>query len=148
LDPKETHYLKRELVTQEIHSELEKLVQSASFQILLDQNTPLASSELPFLRYIFNTLVLDFPFLKKEQDDKFWVKCETFLTEFQKRRIASSDKNEQSQRKKMEYKMEKMIVILLGAAIKTVQGKEEGIKATSRCCRRVKLRNKSDKTIA
>ncbi|KAM3583907.1 hypothetical protein VKS41_003872 [Umbelopsis sp. WA50703] len=128
LDPKETHYLKRELVTQEIHSELEKLVQSASFQILLDQNTPLASSELPFLRYIFNTLVLDFPFLKKEQDDKFWVKCETFLTEFQKRRIASSDKNEQSQRKKMEYKMEKMIVILLGAAIKTVQGKEEGIK--------------------
>ncbi|KAJ2955766.1 hypothetical protein NQZ79_g8289 [Umbelopsis isabellina] len=128
LDPKETHYLKRELVTQEIHSELEKLVQSASFQILLDQNTPLAESELPFLRYIFNTLVLDFPFLKKEQDDKFWVKCETFLTEFQKRRIASSDKNEQSQRKKMEYKMEKMIVILLGAAIKTVQGKEEGIK--------------------
>lgn len=128
LDPKETHYLKRELITQEIHGELEKLVQSASFQILLDQNTPLAESELPFLTYIFNTLVLDFPFLKKEQDDKFWVKCETFLTEFQKRRIASSDKSEQSQRKKMEYKMEKMIVILLGAAIKTVQGKEEGIK--------------------
>jgi hypothetical protein len=115
-------------VTQEIHIELEKLAQSASFKTLLDQSSDLKSSDLPFLRYIFTNFVLEFPFLKKEQDDKFWDKCETFLAEFQKRRIGSSDKNEVSQRKKMEYKVEKMIVILLGAAIQTVQGKEEGIK--------------------
>ncbi|GAB5586641.1 hypothetical protein Unana1_01541 [Umbelopsis nana] len=128
LNPKETHYLKRELVTQEIHNEVEKLTQSSSFKTLLDKETHLNDSELPFLRYLFTNLVLEFPFLKKEQDDKFWDKCETFLTEFQKRRIGSTDKSELSQRKKMEYKVEKMIVILLGAAIKTVQGKEEGIK--------------------
>ncbi|CAO3669142.1 unnamed protein product [Umbelopsis ramanniana] len=128
LNAKETHYLKRELVTQEIHTELDKLTQGASFKTLLDQDTDLKDSDLPFLRYIFKNFVLEFPFLKKEQDDKFWDKCETFLTEFQKKRIGSSDKNEVTQRKKMEYKVEKMIVILLGAAIQTVQGKEEGIK--------------------
>jgi hypothetical protein len=118
---------------------VEKLSQSASFKTLLDKESHLNDSELPFLRYIFTNLVLEFPFLKKEQDDKFWDKCETFLAEFQKRRIGSADKNEVSQRKKMEYKAEKMIVILLGNAIKTVQGKEEGIKVDQQMLTQTKM---------
>lgn len=126
LTPTQAHYLKKELVTLQLQKELEGLKKSPNLSELFASSD---STQYPFLRYLFQTFVVDFPLLKKEGNDghaEFWTKCQSFLDEFRKLKLDTHvPKNKSaSQRRILLYKMEKMFVIALCAAIKTDQDQQ------------------------
>ncbi|KAI8331583.1 hypothetical protein BC941DRAFT_438751 [Chlamydoabsidia padenii] len=126
LTPTQAHYLKKELVTLQLQKELDGLKKTPNLSELFASND---STQYPFLRYLFQTFVVDFPLLKKEGNDahaEFWTKCQTFLDEFRKLKLDTHvPKNKSaSQRRILLYKMEKMFVIALCAAIKTEQDQD------------------------
>ncbi|KAI8076482.1 uncharacterized protein B0P05DRAFT_492958 [Gilbertella persicaria] len=123
--PKTLHYFKRELITQQLQKEIELLNHS-------DLLSSLQTSELIFLRYVFDHVVIQFPLLQHTCDDQFWPKCKLLLEEFNKVHLhhhyAPSKSDSAMHRKKIQYKIQKSLVFAYCACIKTVQGEEESIR--------------------
>lgn len=154
LTPLRAHYLKRELVTLQLRSEMSHLDSPEALALLgppffpqtrfingQPQPAPAAGSredemereevgkaaDLPFLRFVFNRFVLSFPFLANCPPTFFSHKLQPLVYSFISRNISSDDQEDQNQRRKMSAKVEKKMGLILSAAVKLSEngGREE-----------------------
>ncbi|KAI8643494.1 hypothetical protein BD408DRAFT_442525 [Parasitella parasitica] len=128
--PKQLHYFKRELITEQLINEIEILIKSPDTASILDKEDIAVTT--PFLRYIFHNMIIEFPLLKHTCDDNFWPKCKDFLNEFSKVNLDAyytpRNSESQKQRKMIQHKIQKSLVFAFCASIKTLQGEEESIR--------------------
>ncbi|KAF2636105.1 hypothetical protein P280DRAFT_473251 [Massarina eburnea CBS 473.64] len=136
LTGKQEHYLKRELISQQTRFEIQELSSPTALQRF---GAPFRSdagevapedSELPLLRYIFVHHVRNFPFLDKANEKEFWQdKLQVFLESFANKQISSSeDRLEETKRKKLAQKAEKLVELMMVSGIPTASGYEERIR--------------------
>ncbi|ODQ55465.1 hypothetical protein SAICODRAFT_23501 [Saitoella complicata NRRL Y-17804] len=134
LTARQQHYLKKELLSQQLEDEIALLSSPAA---LSSFGPPFRSSALvdpsqcptPILRFVFTRYVQTFPFLKKVNQEEFWGgKVQAFYEAFLKKNISTTDdREEDTKRRMMGSKLEKMIGIMMNAGLKTASGQEEGI---------------------
>ncbi|KAG7050489.1 PX domain-containing protein [Colletotrichum scovillei] len=136
LTGKQEHYLKRELVSEQVKYEISELNSptalkrfGAPFKSDVGEVSPL-DSELPILRYIFVHHVRDFPFLDKAREKEFWQdKLQVFLESFATKNISSSeDRLEETKRRKLAIKCQKLVELMMVSGCKTSSGFEERIR--------------------
>ena len=136
LTGKQEHYLKRELISREVHAEIQELNSptalrrfGAPFKSDFGEVSPV-DSELPILRYIFVNHVRNFPFLDKAKEKEFWQdKLQVFLESFANKHISSSeDRLEETKRRKLAQKAEKLVELMMVSGIPTASGYEERIR--------------------
>ncbi|KAJ4372432.1 hypothetical protein N0V83_004206 [Neocucurbitaria cava] len=136
LTGKQEHYLKRELISQQTKYEISELSSptalrrfGAPFRSDAGEVAP-QDSELPLLRYIFVHHVRNFPFLDKAKEKEFWQdKLQVFLESFASKDISSSeDRLEETKRKKLALKAEKLVELMMVSGIPTASGYEERIR--------------------
>lgn len=136
LTGKQEHYLKRELISCEVHDEINELNSptalqrfGAPFRSPLGEVAPV-DSELPILRYIFVNHVRNFPFLDQAKEKEFWQdKLQIFLESFAGKYISSSeDRLEETKRRKLAKKCEKLVELMMVSGIPTASGYEERIR--------------------
>jgi hypothetical protein len=136
LTGKQEHYLKRELVSSQVHDEIQELNSptalkrfGAPFRSEFGEVSPM-DSELPILRYIFVNHVRNFPFLNKAKEKEFWQdKLQTFLESFASKYISSSeDRLEETKRRKLAQKCEKLVELMMVSGVPTASGYEERIR--------------------
>lgn len=136
LTGKQEHYLKRELIAREVSSEIQELSTptalqrfGAPFRSEYGEVAP-TDSELPILRYIFVNHVRNFPFLDKAKEKEFWQdKLQTFLESFASKYISSSeDRLEETKRRKLARKAEKLVELMMVSGVPTASGYEERIR--------------------
>ncbi|KAF2085597.1 hypothetical protein K490DRAFT_46142, partial [Saccharata proteae CBS 121410] len=136
LTGKQEHYLKRELISQQTKYEISELASPTALQRF---GAPFRSdagevapedSELPLLRYIFVHHVRNFPFLDRAREKEFWQdKLQVFLESFANKRISSSeDRLEETKRRKLAVKAEKLVELMMVSGIPTASGYEERIR--------------------
>ncbi|KAF4594769.1 PX domain protein [Ophiocordyceps camponoti-floridani] len=136
LTGKQEHYLKRELMSQQVKWEINELNSPTALQRF---GAPFRSehgevspqeSELPILRYIFVHHVRDFPFLDKAREKEFWQdKLQLFLESFAGKQISSSeDRLEETKRRKLAIKAQKLVELMMVSGIGTSSGFEERIR--------------------
>ncbi|KAI5796581.1 hypothetical protein EDC01DRAFT_651940 [Geopyxis carbonaria] len=135
LSGKQEHYLKRELISRQVKFEINELNSptalqrfGAPFQSPLGEVSPV-DSELPILRYIFVNNVRNFPFLDQAKEKEFWQdRLQVFLESFATKRISSSeDRHEETKRRKLALKCEKVVELMMNSGIPTASGYEERI---------------------
>jgi hypothetical protein len=128
--------LKRELIGQQVKFEIDELSSPTALQRF---GAPFRGdkgevrpqdSELPLLRYIFVHHVRTFPFLNQAKEKEFWQdRVQTFLESFATKQISSSDDRlEESKRRKLAKKAEKLVEIMMVSGIPTASGYEERIR--------------------
>ncbi|KAI0996609.1 hypothetical protein K3495_g11574 [Podosphaera aphanis] len=136
LTGKQEHYLKRELLSQQVKNEITGLNSptalqrfGAPFKSDFGEISPL-DSDLPILRYIFVHFVRKFPFLDHAREKEFWQdKLQVFLQLFANKHISSSeDRLEETKRRKLSIKCQKMIELMMVSGIPTASGYEERIR--------------------
>jgi hypothetical protein len=136
LTGKQEHYLKRELISQQVKFEITELNSptalqrfGAPFKSDFGEVSPL-DSDLPILRYIFVHHVREFPFLDKAKEKEFWQdKLQVFLQSFANKHISSSDDRlEETKRKKLSIKCQKLVELMMVSGIPTASGYEERIR--------------------
>jgi len=136
LTGKQEHYLKRELISEQVNWEISELNSptalrrfGAPFKSEFGEVSPL-DSELPLLRYIFVHHIREFPFLDKAKEKEFWQdKLQTFLESFAKKSISSSeDRLEETKRRKLAIKCRKLVELMMVSGIPTSSGFEERIR--------------------
>ena len=136
LTGKQEHYLKRELISREVHDEIQELNTptalqrfGAPFRSPYGEVSPV-DSELPLLRYMFVNHVRNFPFLDKAKEKEFWQdKLQIFLESFASKYISSSeDRLEETKRRKLAKKCEKLVELMMVSGIPTASGYEERIR--------------------
>ncbi|MCJ1468298.1 hypothetical protein MMC07_006926 [Pseudocyphellaria aurata] len=136
LTGKQEHYLKRELISQQVVNEISELASTtalqrfgAPFRSEFGEVAPV-DSDLPLLRYIFVHHVRNFPFLDQAREKEFWQdKLQVFLESFANRHISSSeDRLEETKRRKLAKKSEKLVELMMVSAIPTASGYEERIR--------------------
>jgi len=136
LTGKQEHYLKRELISEQVKWEISELNSptalrrfGAPFKSDFGEVSPL-DSELPILRYIFVHHVREFPFLDKAKEKEFWQdKLQVFLESFASKNISSSeDRLEETKRRKLATKATKMVELMMVSGIPTSSGFEERIR--------------------
>ena len=136
LTGKQEHYLKRELISQEVHDEIQELNSptalqrfGAPFRSPYGEVSPV-DSELPILRYIFVNHVRNFPFLDQAKEKEFWQdKLQIFLESFAGKYISSSeDRLEETKRRKLAKKCEKLVELMMVSGVPTASGYEERIR--------------------
>ncbi|EFR02224.1 PX domain-containing protein [Nannizzia gypsea CBS 118893] len=136
LTGKQEHYLKRELVGTQVSSEIVELNSptalrrfGAPFKSDFGEIAPV-DSELPILRYIFVNHVRNFPFLDKAHEKEFWQdRLQVFLESFANKNISSSeDRHEETKRRKLAKKCEKVVELMMVSGIPTSSGYEERIR--------------------
>jgi Domain of unknown function in PX-proteins (DUF3818)/PX-associated/PX domain len=136
LTGKQEHYLKRELISREVHDEIQELNTptalhrfGAPFQSPYGEVSPV-DSELPILRYIFVNHVRNFPFLDRAKEKEFWQdKLQVFLESFASKYISSSeDRLEETKRRKLAKKCEKFVELMMVSGVPTASGYEERIR--------------------
>ncbi|KAF2791557.1 hypothetical protein K505DRAFT_376692 [Melanomma pulvis-pyrius CBS 109.77] len=136
LTGKQEHYLKRELVSQQTKFEIAELSSptalqrfGAPFRSDVGEVAP-EDSDLPILRYIFVHHVRNFPFLDKAKEKEFWQdKLQTFLESFANKHVSSSeDRLEETKRRKLALKAEKLLELMIVSGIPTASGYEERIR--------------------
>jgi len=136
LTGKQEHYLKRELISQQTKYEIAELSSptalrrfGAPFRSDAGEVAP-EDSELPLLRYIFVNHVRNFPFLDKAKEKEFWQdKLQVFLESFASKDISSSeDRLEETKRRKLALKAEKLVELMMVSGIPTASGYEERIR--------------------
>ncbi|UKZ77417.1 hypothetical protein TrVFT333_005138 [Trichoderma virens FT-333] len=136
LTGKQEHYLKRELIADQVKWEINELNSptalqrfGAPFKSEQGEVSP-QESELPILRYIFVHHVRDFPFLDKAKEKEFWQdKLQVFLESFAMKQISSSeDRLEETKRRKLAIKAQKLVELMMVSGIPTSSGFEERIK--------------------
>ncbi|KAM0256657.1 hypothetical protein ACHAQJ_004811 [Trichoderma viride] len=136
LTGKQEHYLKRELIADQVKWEISELNSPTALQrfgapFKSEQGeVPPQESELPILRYIFVNHVRDFPFLDKAREKEFWQdKLQVFLESFAMKQISSSeDRLEETKRRKLAIKAQKLVELMMVSGIPTSSGFEERIK--------------------
>lgn len=128
--------LKRELISEQVGREISELNSptalrrfGAPFKSDLGEVTPY-DSELPILRYIFVHHVREFPFLDKAREKEFWQeKLQVFLESFASKNISSSeDRLEETKRRKLARKSQKLVELMMVSGIPTSSGFEERIR--------------------
>ena len=145
--------MKRELLSQQVKYEISELASTTALQRF---GAPFKSdygevapvdSELPILRYIFVHHVRNFPFLDRAREKEFWqdklqVVSATarkarsdmsnkrqFLEHFAAKHISSSeDRLEETKRRKLAMKAEKLVELMMVSGIPTASGYEERIR--------------------
>ncbi|KAF2968843.1 hypothetical protein GQX73_g4740 [Xylaria multiplex] len=136
LTGKQEHYLKRELIAEQVDQEISELNSptalrrfGAPFKSDFGEVSPL-DSELPILRYIFVHHVREFPFLDKAKEKEFWQdKLQVFLESFASKNISSSeDRLEETKRKKLATKCRKLVELMMVSGVPTASGFEERIR--------------------
>ncbi|KAL8387779.1 hypothetical protein RB595_009678 [Gaeumannomyces hyphopodioides] len=136
LTGKQEHYLKRELVSEQVKREIAELNSptalrrfGAPFKSEFGEVSPL-DSELPILRYIFVHHVREFPFLDKAREKEFWQdKLQVFLESFASKGISSSeDRLEETKRRKLALKAQKLVELMIVSGVRTSSGFEERIR--------------------
>ncbi|KAL7316905.1 hypothetical protein PS15m_003331 [Mucor circinelloides] len=129
LTPKQLHYFKRELITEQLIHEINTMIKSPDIASIIDKED---SETTPFLRYIFQNMIIEFPLLKHTCDQDFWPKCKVFLNEFSKVNLDSyytpRSSESSKQRKMIQHKIQRSLVFAFCASIKTLQGQEESIR--------------------
>ncbi|KAF8246063.1 hypothetical protein K440DRAFT_554225 [Wilcoxina mikolae CBS 423.85] len=135
LSGKQEHYLKRELISRQVKFEINELNSptalqrfGAPFQSPLGEVAPV-DSELPILRYIFVNHVRNFPFLDQAREKEFWQdRLQVFLESFATKQISSSeDRLEETKRRKLALKCEKIVELMMNSGIPTASGYEERV---------------------
>ncbi|KAJ5820255.1 hypothetical protein N7474_005846 [Penicillium riverlandense] len=135
LTGKQEHYLKRELIARQVRSEISELNSptalqrfGAPFRSEFGEVAPV-DSELPILRYIFVHHVRNFPFLDKAREKEFWQdKLQVFLESFANKHVSSSeDRLEETKRRKLARKCEKLIELMMVSGVPTASGYEERV---------------------
>lgn len=138
LTGKQEHYLKRELISEQVRWEISELNSptalrrfGAPFKSEFGEVSPY-DSELPILRYIFVHHVREFPFLDKAKEKEFWQdKLQVFLESFASKNISSSeDRLEETKRRKLALKAQKLVELMMVSGIRTSSGFEERIRFT------------------
>jgi hypothetical protein len=136
LTGKQEHYLKRELISEQVKWEISELNSTtalrrfgAPFKSPFGEVSPL-DSELPILRYIFVHHVREFPFLDKANEKEFWQdKLQMFLESFASKNISSSeDRLEETKRRKLATKAKKLVELMMVSGVPTSSGFEERIR--------------------
>ncbi|GAW15971.1 hypothetical protein ANO14919_053930 [Xylariales sp. No.14919] len=136
LTGKQEHYLKRELIAEQVNQEISELNSptalrrfGAPFKSDYGEVSPL-DSELPILRYIFVHHVREFPFLDKAKEKEFWQdKLQVFLESFASKSISSSeDRLEETKRRKLAIKCRKLVELMMVSGVPTASGFEERIR--------------------
>ncbi|KAL2000407.1 hypothetical protein VTN02DRAFT_3172 [Thermoascus thermophilus] len=136
LTGKQEHYLKRELIAHQVRSEIAELNSptalrrfGAPFKSEFGEVAPV-DSDLPILRYIFVHHVRKFPFLDQAREKEFWQdKLQVFLESFANKHISSSDDRlEETKRRKLARKCEKLVELMMVSGISTASGYEERIR--------------------
>ncbi|KAF2204196.1 hypothetical protein GQ43DRAFT_365136 [Delitschia confertaspora ATCC 74209] len=135
LTGKQEHYLKRELISQQTKFEISELSSPTALQRF---GAPFRSdagevapkdSELPILRYMFVHFVRNFPFLDQAKEKEFWQDKLQFLQSFANKHISSSeDRLEETKRRKLALKAEKLVELMMVSGIPTASGYEERIR--------------------
>jgi hypothetical protein len=135
LTGKQEHYLKRELIARQVRGEISELNSptalqrfGAPFRGEFGEVAPV-DSELPILRYIFVHHVRNFPFLNQAQEKQFWQdKLQVFLESFANKHVSSSeDRLEETKRRKLARKSEKLVELMMVSGVPTASGYEERI---------------------
>ncbi|KAL2814958.1 hypothetical protein BJX63DRAFT_420566 [Aspergillus granulosus] len=135
LTGKQEHYLKRELVARQVQTEIAELNSptalrrfGAPFKSEFGEVAPI-DSELPILRYIFVHHIRNFPFLDQAREKEFWQdKLQVFLESFANKNVSSSeDRLEETKRRKLARKCEKLVELMMVSGIPTASGYEERI---------------------
>ena len=128
--------LKRELIAQQVVFEISELASptalqrfGAPFRSDYGEVAPV-DSELPLLRYIFVHHVRNFPFLDQAREKEFWQdKLQAFLESFANKHISSSeDRLEETKRRKLAVKAQKLVELMMVSGIPTASGYEERIR--------------------
>ncbi|KAL8918523.1 MAG: hypothetical protein Q9172_005393 [Xanthocarpia lactea] len=136
LTGKQEHYLKRELLSQQVDFEITELASptalqrfGAPFRSDYGEVAPV-DSDLPILRFIFVHHVRNFPFLDQAREKEFWQdKLQVFLELFAQKHISSSeDRLEESKRRKLAIKAKKLVELMMVSGIPTASGYEERIR--------------------
>lgn len=136
LTGKQEHYLKRELISEQVNWEISELNSTtalrrfgAPFKSDFGEVSPY-DSELPILRYIFVHHVREFPFLDKAKEKEFWQdKLQVFLESFASKNISSSeDRLEETKRRKLALKCRKLVELMMVSGVPTASGFEERIR--------------------
>ncbi|KAI1415964.1 succinate flavoprotein subunit [Hypoxylon sp. FL1857] len=136
LTGKQEHYLKRELISEQVNWEISELNSptalrrfGAPFKSDFGEVSPY-DSELPILRYIFVHHVREFPFLDKAKEKEFWQdKLQVFLESFASKNISSSeDRLEETKRRKLALKCRKLVELMMVSGVPTASGFEERIR--------------------
>ncbi|KAL8806942.1 MAG: hypothetical protein Q9200_004868 [Gallowayella weberi] len=136
LTGKQEHYLKRELLSQQVDYEITELASTtalqrfgAPFRSDFGEVAPV-DSDLPILRFIFVHHVRNFPFLDQAREKEFWQdKLQVFLELFAQKHISSSeDRLEESKRRKLAIKAKKLVELMMVSGIPTASGYEERIR--------------------
>ncbi|KAJ5594060.1 uncharacterized protein N7459_000268 [Penicillium hispanicum] len=135
LTGKQEHYLKRELIARQVRDEISELNSptalqrfGAPFRSEFGEVAPV-DSELPILRYIFVHHVRNFPFLDQAREKEFWQdKLQVFLESFANKHVSSSeDRLEETKRRKLARKCEKLVELMMVSGVPTASGYEERI---------------------
>ncbi|KAJ6087167.1 hypothetical protein N7467_006081 [Penicillium canescens] len=135
LTGKQEHYLKRELIARQVRAEISELNSptalqrfGAPFRSEFGEVAPV-DSELPILRYIFVHHVRNFPFLDQAREKEFWQdKLQIFLESFANKHVSSSeDRLEETKRRKLARKCEKLVELMMVSGVPTASGYEERI---------------------
>ncbi|CAD6574706.1 MAG: hypothetical protein ASARMPREDX12_006912 [Alectoria sarmentosa] len=136
LTGKQEHYLKRELLSGQVIYEISELASTtalqrfgAPFRSEFGEIAPV-DSDLPILRYIFVHHVRNFPFLDQAREKEFWQdKLQVFLESFAGKHISSSeDRLEETKRRKLAMKAQKLVELMMVSGIPTASGYEERIR--------------------
>ncbi|KAL1955730.1 hypothetical protein VTO42DRAFT_8128 [Malbranchea cinnamomea] len=136
LTGKQEHYLKRELISLQVRAEIAELNSptalrrfGAPFKSEFGEVSPI-DSDLPILRFIFVHHVRKFPFLDQAREKEFWQdKLQVFLESFASKHISSSeDRHEETKRRKLAKKCEKVVELMMISGIPTASGYEERIR--------------------
>lgn len=136
LTGKQEHYLKRELISGQVVYEISELASTtalqrfgAPFRSEFGEVAPV-DSDLPLLRYIFVHHVRNFPFLDQAREKEFWQdKLQVFLESFAGKHISSSeDRLEETKRRKLAMKAQKLVELMMVSGIPTASGYEERIR--------------------
>ncbi|KAF9350210.1 hypothetical protein BGX34_001352 [Mortierella sp. NVP85] len=120
------HYLKKYLFGVLLNKELDRL-QKDPYGTLPNLGGPFdlkdehANSTTPFLRYLFESIVVPFPFLTSSKG-ALWPKLQHFMEEWSKIEASSGvEREEIIRRKRIKNKGERTMVLLYSLAIKTVE---------------------------
>ncbi|KAF9163236.1 hypothetical protein DFQ26_002791 [Actinomortierella ambigua] len=130
LTQSQEHYLKKYLLSVLINRELDRL-QKQPYETLPNLGGPFdlldehKTSTTPFLRYLFESIVVPFPFLTTT-NGALWPKLQTFMEEWAKVEAGNGiEREEMIRRKKLKNKGERTMVLMYSMAIKTVQQREK-----------------------
>ena len=126
LTSSQEHYVKKYLLTVLINNELARL-QKDPYETLPNLGGPFdlkdehANSTTPFLRYLFESIVVPFPFLTNSRG-ALWPKLQLFMDEYAKIEAGNGvEREEMLRRKRLQNKGEKTLVLMYSMAIKTVE---------------------------